>query len=425
MSDRWRGCLLEVIETLILTLIIFFVIQHFVAQPYQILQRSMEPTLEPGQYVLVDKLSPNFVDYKRGDVIVFSPPAGFQEDGQDVPFIKRVIGLPGDVVELRDGAVYVNGARLNEPYVYQGQATTPVAQGGGLTRWVVPHGYLFVLGDHRAESQDSRAFGPIARSTVIGRAWIRYWPLSTLTFVGSATYSGVPDHPSAELLEASPPTATPVFGQQGRRAQPDLARLEAVMASAEPLPPGRIEVDHQPAHPPLIQAGAPGSGPGPDVPAFAPHVDRQDRCPGEGDRTAGGRLSLPPAGQGGQVGPGFTDAGRLPARPGHGADAVVAEVEEAYRIPRSHHAAVGQVDQGAPVAAQPQTQDAVRANGPDTKAAPVDLLGQGQDRVEQPRRDSSGSSVGPVRPAGRAGLRGGLEEAPRHRRPVQSVSLGS
>jgi signal peptidase I len=208
MSDRWRGCLLEVIETLVLTLIIFFVIQHFVAQPYQILQKSMEPTLEPGQYVLVDKLSPNFIDYKRGDVIVFSPPSGFQEDGQDVPFIKRVIGIAGDVVELREGAVYVNGVRLNEPYVFKGQATVPVAQGGELSRWVVPKGDLFVLGDHRAESQDSRAFGPIDRSTVIGRAWVRYWPVNTLTFVGTATYDGVPDHPSQELLLATPPPAS-------------------------------------------------------------------------------------------------------------------------------------------------------------------------------------------------------------------------
>jgi signal peptidase I len=209
MSERWRGCLIEVVETLVLTLIIFFVIQHFCAQPYQILQVSMEPTLEPGEYVLVDKLSPNFDDYKRGDVIVFSPPSGFQEDGQNVPFIKRVIGIGGDVVELRNDAVYVNGAKLNEPYVYGGQSTTPSPQGGAQTRWLVPKGYLFVLGDHRAESQDSRAFGPIERSTVIGRAWLRYWPMNHLSFVNSAGYSNVPAHPPADLLQANPSPAKP------------------------------------------------------------------------------------------------------------------------------------------------------------------------------------------------------------------------
>jgi signal peptidase I len=206
MKDRWRGCLLEVVETLVLTLIIFFVIQHFVAQPYQILQVSMQPTLQPKQYVLVDKLSPNWSDYKRGDVIVFEPPAGYKEDGQDVPFIKRVIGVAGDVVQIKDGAVYVNGVKLGEPYTYQGNVTDPSYQSGKDT-WVVPKGYLFVLGDHRAESQDSRAFGPIARSSVIGRAWVRYWPADRISFVSAASYPGVPDHPPADLLQSASPAA--------------------------------------------------------------------------------------------------------------------------------------------------------------------------------------------------------------------------
>jgi signal peptidase I len=102
MNQRWRGCLLEIVETVLLTVVIFFLVQHFVAQPYQILQVSMEHTLEPNQMVLVDKLSPVFSDYKRGDVIVFQPPVGYSEDGQDIPFIKRVIGVGGDLVEIHD-----------------------------------------------------------------------------------------------------------------------------------------------------------------------------------------------------------------------------------------------------------------------------------------------------------------------------------
>src|SRR5450830_1602482 len=101
MTSRCRGCVLEILETVVLTLLIFFVVQNFVAQPYQISQESMEHTLNPGEYVLVDKLSPHFSDYKRGDVIVFEPPTGFQENGSDIPFIKRVIGLAGDTVELK------------------------------------------------------------------------------------------------------------------------------------------------------------------------------------------------------------------------------------------------------------------------------------------------------------------------------------
>ena len=189
MSSRWRGCLLEILETVVLTLLIFFVIQNFVAQPYQILQESMEHTLNPGEYVLVDKLSPHFSDYKRGDVIVFSPPPGYQEDGRDIPFIKRVIGVAGDTVEIKDNAVWVNGVKLVEPYIYDGQATIPKTD---TTVWQVPKDSLFVLGDHRESSQDSRYFGPIAKSTVIGRAWLRYWG-GQFGFVGSANYSGIPD----------------------------------------------------------------------------------------------------------------------------------------------------------------------------------------------------------------------------------------
>jgi len=141
MSKRWRGCLLEIVETVLLTVIIFFLVQHFVAQPYQILQVSMEHTLEPGQYVLVDKITPVFSDYKRGDVIVFEPPTGYSEDGQDIPFIKRVIGVAGDLVAIHDDAVYVNGVKLDEPYVFDGQPTTPLSgQSAGV---YLPASYSF------------------------------------------------------------------------------------------------------------------------------------------------------------------------------------------------------------------------------------------------------------------------------------------
>ena len=188
------GCLVEVVETLVLTLVIFFVIQNFIAQPYQVQQNSMERTLEPGQYVLVDKLTPRWDAYKRGDVVVFNPPPAWTND--PTPFIKRVIGLPGDKVEVRDdGKVYVNGVALEEPYTYKNDAgvNEPTVPLTDQTSWVIPPGELFVMGDHRQKSADSRAFGPIPESSIVGRAFLRYWPLSTIGIIQTPSYPGVPD----------------------------------------------------------------------------------------------------------------------------------------------------------------------------------------------------------------------------------------
>ena len=191
------GCLFEVVETLVLTLIIFFVIQNFVAQPYQVQQQSMERTLEPGQYVLVDKLTPRWDAYSRGDIVVFNPPETWTSN--PTPFIKRVIGLPGDVVEVReDGIVYVNDTRLDEDgYTFANDAgiNEPTDAPPDQARWVVPEGQLFVMGDHRQSSADSRVFGPIGMETVIGRAFLRYWPIDTLGILQTPAYPDVPATP--------------------------------------------------------------------------------------------------------------------------------------------------------------------------------------------------------------------------------------
>ena len=224
VTERARGCLLEAVETLVLTLIIFLVIQNFVAQPYQVEQMSMENTMLPGQYVLVDKLTPHFEAYKRGDIVVFIPPGG---DPGSVPFIKRVIGLPGDTVDLQNGHVIINGQPISEPYVYPGQTTEPLS---GQDHWVVPPGDLFVLGDHREESSDSRVFGPVPIKNVIGRAWLRYWPLDTFEVIAVPTYPNL----SPVSAPSAPGSATPLPSAAAQAASSGVSGDPLTRASRAP-----------------------------------------------------------------------------------------------------------------------------------------------------------------------------------------------
>lgn len=185
---RARGWVFEIVETLVLTAVIFLGIQAFVAQPYKVEMVSMRNTLQDGQYVLIDKLTPRWSAYERGDIVVFDPPPAWTGPPA-IPLIKRVIGLAGDRVELRDGKVLVDGRPLDEPYLFAvdgaTQATDPI---GATTSWVVPPGQLFVMGDHRQASEDSRLFGPIQASSVLGRAVLRYWPIDTLEVIQRPAY---------------------------------------------------------------------------------------------------------------------------------------------------------------------------------------------------------------------------------------------
>ena len=189
------GCLLEIVETLALTLIIFVVIQNFIAQPYKVQQSSMERTLMQEQYVLVDKLTPRFDAYKRGDIVVFTPPEDWV--GADhTPFIKRVIGVGGDTVEIHDGGVYINDERLDEPYIYTESDGSVQTTDAAQERWVIPGDELFLMGDHRQDSADSRAFGPVPVNQVIGRAWLRYWPFDTFGVLATPTYAAPSESPA-------------------------------------------------------------------------------------------------------------------------------------------------------------------------------------------------------------------------------------
>lgn len=194
-------------ETATLTVLLTVALQAFIAQPYRVEHTSMLDTLREGQLLLVDKLGPRITGYARGDIVVFQPPPGASQSG--APFIKRVIGLPGDRIDLVGGRVQVNGVALDESaYTYEGQPTLPT---GTLDHWLVPQGSLFVMGDHRADSTDSRAaaLGPIPESSVIGRAVVRYWPLTSLVVLGPPHYpelaSATGDQASGPVTQASMP----------------------------------------------------------------------------------------------------------------------------------------------------------------------------------------------------------------------------
>jgi len=190
---RGLGLAREIVQTLALTLIIFFVIQTFIAQPFKVEQESMRRTLEPGDYVLVDRLTPRWDAYDRGDIVVFKPPESwFARD--DTPFIKRVVGVAGDDVEIRDdGRLYVNQLPLDEPYVFaaaEGDPPQPTTASGDQERWLIPAGEVFLMGDHRSNSADSRMFGPVGIEQVIGRAWLRYWPIDVFGILSTPSYPG-------------------------------------------------------------------------------------------------------------------------------------------------------------------------------------------------------------------------------------------
>jgi signal peptidase I len=158
-------------------LLVALIVRTFFVQAFWIPSDSMEPTLHEGDRVLVNKLSYKLHDVHRGDVVVFRRPAAAASGDDDIEdLIKRVIGLPGDTVETVDGVIYINGKPLPEPYLPKGtRSDSPPVQ-----RQVIPKDEYFVMGDNRGNSQDSRFFGPIDGGLIVGRAFMRIYPLDDI-----------------------------------------------------------------------------------------------------------------------------------------------------------------------------------------------------------------------------------------------------
>jgi signal peptidase I len=153
-----------------------FLIRQYVVQTFYIPSASMHETLIEGDRVLVNKVGYHLHDIHRGDVVVFAKPANLNVSEDDL--IKRVVALPGETVEGRGGKVYVNGAPLDEPYV------EPLCHGtGDFAKVTVPAARLWVMGDNRCNSSDSRVFGPIDERLVVGRAFVIAWPFDRLSWL--------------------------------------------------------------------------------------------------------------------------------------------------------------------------------------------------------------------------------------------------
>ena len=164
----------EIVETALLTAIIFLLVNAATGR-FKIDGSSMEPNLHNDEYVIVDKVTYLFGKPQRGDVVVF------YLEGQPKDYIKRVIGLPGETIEVSNGTVFVDGQPLDESYVTPSNVTYPQRQLG--------EDEYFVLGDNRGNSSDSRSFGPIHVSNIVGRAWIVYWPPADWAIVPHHTYA--------------------------------------------------------------------------------------------------------------------------------------------------------------------------------------------------------------------------------------------
>ena len=169
-----RSLLRETLETILLTVIIFLVLNTATGR-FQVRGSSMEPTLRDGQYLVISKLVYWVHPPERGDIIVFQPPNNPSDD-----YIKRIVGLPGERIEIRNGAVWVDGSLIEESYL------TDLGSYSGA--WTLGDGEHFVLGDNRNNSSDSHSWGVLPQENIIGKAWLCYWPPEEWSLVAHHTF---------------------------------------------------------------------------------------------------------------------------------------------------------------------------------------------------------------------------------------------
>jgi signal peptidase I len=176
-GPKWKRAAIEWGIILGVAVVAALVIRLWLIQPFFIPSGSMEPTLDVGDRVLVNKVSYDVHSVHRGDIVVFSRPPNDNEQGiKDL--VKRVIGLPGETISSgADGSVIINGQPIKQPWLTAAAKASP---GPPIPRMVIPSGEYFMMGDNRGNSEDSRYFGPVSGKLIVGRAFVVVWPLSRL-----------------------------------------------------------------------------------------------------------------------------------------------------------------------------------------------------------------------------------------------------
>ncbi len=182
-SGKVSTAILDVLQTIVLALSIFLVVYFFLVRPHQVRGESMVPNLQDLEYLLTDKVSYRIGHPQRGDIIVLRAPVEPSED-----YIKRIIGLPGEKLMIKDGRVFINGKALSESYLPDGLVTSGGFAAPEGTEVTIPDGQYFVMGDNRPNSADSRRFGTIDKKKIVGKAWVRYWPPSSAGKIQHAKY---------------------------------------------------------------------------------------------------------------------------------------------------------------------------------------------------------------------------------------------
>lgn len=175
--------LIDLAETLVIAGAIFVVIYAFLLRPFQVNGLSMYPTFHNGEYVFTNLLSQRFGQLKRGDVIVFKAPPS-----EDKDYIKRIVGLPGETVMIKEGNIYINRKFLSEPYLPQGVITDARGFAHEGEEITISSKNYFVVGDNRSKSSDSRDWGLVSFDKVIGKSALVYWPVNKLRFVAEVKY---------------------------------------------------------------------------------------------------------------------------------------------------------------------------------------------------------------------------------------------